>query len=146
MTHTAGLKSSPYRIPLLDLTRHHALIAADVERVWRETLTAMRLLGGDQVHAFEQEIAAYAGVAHACGVSSGTDALLLGLIASGVGRGDGGGGFEGTGARRSCDRRGAWHCACRGSTSSRRYDDGEEPRDAGRHRPRSPGRATGSAR
>ena len=76
------------RIPLLDLSRHHALIAADVDRAWRETLATMQLLGGKQVRRFEEEIATYTGVAHACGVSSGTDALLLGLLALGVGRGD----------------------------------------------------------
>lgn len=77
----------PTRIPLLDLTRHHALIAGEVDRAWRETLTSMHLLGGQQVRLFEQEIAAYAGVPHACGVSSGTDALLLSLIALGIGPG-----------------------------------------------------------
>lgn len=77
-----------YRIPLLDLTRHHRLIADDVDCAWRETLAAMRLLGGEQVRRFEEEIAAYAGVPHACGVSSGTDALLLGLVALGIGPGD----------------------------------------------------------
>jgi dTDP-4-amino-4,6-dideoxygalactose transaminase len=77
-----------YRIPLLDLTRYQRVIAAEVDRAWHETLAAMRLLNGAQVRRFEEEIAAYAGVPHACGVSSGTDALLLGLVALGVGPGD----------------------------------------------------------
>jgi dTDP-4-amino-4,6-dideoxygalactose transaminase len=77
-----------YRIPLLDLTRHHARIAADIDQAWREALAGMRLLNGEQVRQFEREIAAYTGVPHACGVASGTDALLLGLAALGIGRGD----------------------------------------------------------
>lgn len=77
-----------YRIPLLDLKRHQAAIAAEVESAWREALAGMHLLGGDQVRRFEQEIASFAGVPFACGVSSGTDALMLSLVALGVGPGD----------------------------------------------------------
>src|SRR5512139_3747253 len=76
------------RIPLLDLTREYDLIAAELQREWTSALQTMQLLGGEQVRRFEEEIAAYVGVPHACGVGSGTDALRLGLAALGVGRGD----------------------------------------------------------
>ena len=76
------------RIPLLDLKRYQEAIAGEVEAAWRETLAGMHLLGGEQVRRFEQEIAAFAGVPFACGVSSGTDALMLSLVALGVGAGD----------------------------------------------------------
>jgi dTDP-4-amino-4,6-dideoxygalactose transaminase len=77
-----------HRIPLLDLKREHAEIAGEIDAAWREALAGMQLLGGRAVQAFEREIAAYLGVAFARGVSSGTDALLLGMEAVGVGPGD----------------------------------------------------------
>ncbi|WMX49085.1 DegT/DnrJ/EryC1/StrS family aminotransferase [Streptomyces roseicoloratus] len=45
-------------------------------------------MGGEEVAAFEQEYAAFGGVAHCVGVANGTDALELALRASGVGAGD----------------------------------------------------------
>ena len=48
----------------------------------------MHLLNGPQAAAFEREIAAYLGVAHARGISSGTDALILAMAGLGIGRGD----------------------------------------------------------
>jgi dTDP-4-amino-4,6-dideoxygalactose transaminase len=76
------------RVALLDLTRefhaHHREIIAASERV----LSRMHLLGGEEVRAFESEMAAYLGVRHVCGVASGTDALWLAAVASGVQPGD----------------------------------------------------------
>jgi dTDP-4-amino-4,6-dideoxygalactose transaminase len=76
------------RIPLLDLKREYAAIAAEVQDAWAATLATMHLLKGEQVAAFEREIAAYLGVPHACGTASGTDALLLGVLSLGIGAGD----------------------------------------------------------
>jgi dTDP-4-amino-4,6-dideoxygalactose transaminase len=45
-------------------------------------------VGGAEIEAFECEVAAYAGAAHAIALNSGTDALLYGLSALGIGRGD----------------------------------------------------------
>jgi dTDP-4-amino-4,6-dideoxygalactose transaminase len=49
---------------------------------------SQRFILGEEVAAFEREIASYLGVAHAVGVSSGTDALTVALSALGVGPGD----------------------------------------------------------
>lgn len=76
------------RVPLLDLTREYALVGDEIRRAWGDALQAMQLLKGENVARFEAEIAAYVGVPHACGVSSGTDALLLGMAALGIGPGD----------------------------------------------------------
>ena len=81
-------QSATTRVALLDLTREyhahrHELLAA-CERV----LGRMHLLGGEEVRGFEAEMAAYLGVGHACGVASGTDALLLAMLAAGLGPGD----------------------------------------------------------
>jgi dTDP-4-amino-4,6-dideoxygalactose transaminase len=75
------------KIPMLDLVREHAAIADEVQRAWTETLRGMHLLNGPQAAAFEREIAAYLGIAHARGTSSGTDALILAMAALGIGPG-----------------------------------------------------------
>src|SRR5215813_15132388 len=77
-------QSATTRVALLDLTREyhahrHELLAA-CERV----LGRMHLLGGEEVREFEAEMAAYLGVRHVRGVASGTDALLLAILAAGI--------------------------------------------------------------
>ena len=75
-------------IPMLDL-------AAEVEDLWHEIQPAVErvlksgaFIGGREVEAFEEEVASYLGVRHAVGLNSGTDALVLGLEALGIGPGD----------------------------------------------------------
>jgi dTDP-4-amino-4,6-dideoxygalactose transaminase len=75
-------------IPLLDLKREHAAIEKEVQEAWAAALATMHLLKGENVAAFEREIAAYVGTPYACGVASGTDALLLSVIGLGIGTGD----------------------------------------------------------
>lgn len=75
-------------IPLLDLKREHAAIREELQEAWAVTLATMHLLKGENVAAFEREIAAYIGTPYACGTASGTDALLLGVLGLGLGRGD----------------------------------------------------------
>jgi dTDP-4-amino-4,6-dideoxygalactose transaminase len=54
----------------------------------RAVLESGRYVLGPEVEAFESEFAAFAGAAHCVGVADGTDALLIGLRALGVGPGD----------------------------------------------------------
>ena len=75
-------------VPLLDMKREFAEIREEVFAEWDRVFESMRLLKGQNLRAFEQEIADYLGARCAVGVASGTDALILGLIASGVGAGD----------------------------------------------------------
>jgi dTDP-4-amino-4,6-dideoxygalactose transaminase len=75
-------------IPLLDLTREYAAIREELQAAWATTLASMHLLKGENQAAFEQEIAAYIGTDHACGVASGTDALLLAVTGLDIGAGD----------------------------------------------------------
>lgn len=76
------------RVRLLDLTREYQTHRAEFLAACERVLDGMQLLGGDEVKAFEAEIAAYLGASHVRGVASGTDALLLGLRALGLGPGD----------------------------------------------------------
>lgn len=75
-------------VPLLDLKAQFATIKDDVMRAVTEVFESQHFIMGPVVSAFEQECAAYIGTPHALGVSSGTDALLLALMALGVGPGD----------------------------------------------------------
>ncbi|MFI5395851.1 MAG: DegT/DnrJ/EryC1/StrS family aminotransferase [Candidatus Binatia bacterium] len=76
------------KIPLLDLKREYATIKEEVQQALSTTFATMHLLKGENVAAFEREIAAYIGTPHACGVASGTDALLLAVLGLGIGAGD----------------------------------------------------------
>jgi len=76
------------RVPLLDLTAQYAGIRADVLRAIEEVCDSQRFILGPTVERFEREMADRIGVAHAIGMSSGTDALLAALMAAGVGPGD----------------------------------------------------------
>jgi dTDP-4-amino-4,6-dideoxygalactose transaminase len=75
------------KIPLLDLSRQYPPMKEELHREWSRMLETMKLLNGDHLAAFEREIAAYLGARHAFGMASGSDALLLGLIACGIGEG-----------------------------------------------------------
>ena len=77
-----------HEIPLLDLAAQHREIADDVEATVLAVLRSGRYVLGEAVARFEQEMAAHLGVAHAIGVASGSDALLLALMALDVRPGD----------------------------------------------------------
>ncbi len=76
------------RVPLADLAKQHAALSGELQLAFARVLRSGRYILGEEVGAFEQELGRAAGVAHAVGVSSGTDALLAALIALGVGPGD----------------------------------------------------------
>lgn len=75
-------------VPLLDLKAQYRTVRADVERAVARVFEDQNFIMGQQVQACEEAVAAYSGCAHGCGVSSGTDALLLALMAEGIGPGD----------------------------------------------------------
>lgn len=76
-------------VPVLDLPRQYARIRAEVEAALGEVFQTQHFILGRNVSGLEQEVAANLGVAHAVGVASGTDALLLGLRALGLQKGEG---------------------------------------------------------
>lgn len=76
------------KVPLLDLKAQYAPLRDDIRRVLDEVCDSQHFILGPQVEALENEIAEYVGTEHAIGCASGTDALLLALMALGVGQGD----------------------------------------------------------
>jgi dTDP-4-amino-4,6-dideoxygalactose transaminase len=76
------------QVPLLDLRRHGPQVDAELEEAFKRVLHSGHYVLGPEVDALEQECASYLGVKHALGVSSGTDALILALMALGIGGGD----------------------------------------------------------
>ena len=75
-------------VPLLDLKAQYATIKDDIADAIRNVLETQRFIMGPQVTALEEEIAAYSGTKHGIGCASGSDAILLALMAVGVGAGD----------------------------------------------------------
>jgi dTDP-4-amino-4,6-dideoxygalactose transaminase len=75
-------------VPLLDLSRQWAQFRDEALAAITRVCDSQRFILGEEVEAFEREMAAMLGVSHAIGVSSGTDALLVALMALGVGPGD----------------------------------------------------------
>jgi dTDP-4-amino-4,6-dideoxygalactose transaminase len=76
------------QVPLLDLAAQYAPIRDAVVEAVTRVVDTRKFILGPEVESFEAEVAAYLGAPHAIGVSSGTDALLVVMMALGLGPGD----------------------------------------------------------
>ncbi|MCA1588984.1 MAG: DegT/DnrJ/EryC1/StrS family aminotransferase [Acidobacteria bacterium] len=76
------------KVPLLDLTEQNRLLRPKIEAALARVLDTNAFILGPEVEALERELAEYCGTKHAIGCASGTDALLLALMALDVGPGD----------------------------------------------------------
>ena len=76
------------KVPLLDLKAQYQTIKDEVLAATRELYETQRFILGPVVEKLEERIARYCNTEHAVGVSSGTDALLVSLMAAGIGPGD----------------------------------------------------------
>jgi dTDP-4-amino-4,6-dideoxygalactose transaminase len=76
------------KVPLLDLRRQNLPMEAELLDAFRRVLTSGQFILGPEVEQFESEAAAVAGARFGIGISSGTDAILVALMALGIGPGD----------------------------------------------------------
>jgi dTDP-4-amino-4,6-dideoxygalactose transaminase len=76
------------KVPLLDLKRQYRVIRDDIDTAIHEVVESQVFIKGPKVKALEEAVAAYCGTKRAVGCASGTDALLLSLMALDVGPGD----------------------------------------------------------
>lgn len=75
-------------VPLLDLKAQHDPIRKDLLAAIERVLERNNFILGDEVKQLEESIATHCQTQHGIGVSSGTDALLVSLMALGIGPGD----------------------------------------------------------
>ncbi len=78
----------PDPVPLIDLVEQHATIQAEVHEAVDRVLSSQKFVLGEEVASLEDEVAAYCDARHAIGCASGTDALILALMALDIGPGD----------------------------------------------------------
>ncbi len=76
-------------IPISDLKKQVAPIRAEIDEAIKKVIDNTSFICGKEVEDFENEVVKYCGVKSAVGVSNGTDAIRLALLASGVKAGDG---------------------------------------------------------
>ena len=72
----------------IDLKSQQSLIRDQLDRRFATVLDHGRYVMGPEVHELEERLADYAGVKHCLTVSSGTDSLLIALMALGIEAGD----------------------------------------------------------
>ena len=75
-------------VPMLDLTEQNAELLPQFRRIFDDAIGSGQLVLGPRVEAFEEDLAACCGARHAVGLSSGTDALIVAMLAMGIGPGD----------------------------------------------------------
>jgi dTDP-4-amino-4,6-dideoxygalactose transaminase len=75
-------------VPLLDLQAHYVALRDDLQQAVERVMSSQRFVLGDEVRGLENSIAGYCHTGHAVGCASGSDALLLALMALDVKPGD----------------------------------------------------------
>jgi dTDP-4-amino-4,6-dideoxygalactose transaminase len=76
------------QVPLLDLKGQFAGLREEILREITEVCDSQAFILGKKVEKLEQEINQYCGSKFSCGVSSGSDALIIALMVEGIGAGD----------------------------------------------------------
>ena len=82
------MQNSNSRIPYVNLQKQWLEERDDLLPIIDKVLESAQFVGGDELDKFEENIAKLCGTKYACGLNSGTDALMLALALSGIGKGD----------------------------------------------------------
>lgn len=80
--------SDPISVPLLDLKPQYQALKPELDAAVADVIASQYFILGPTVEKFETACAEYCNTAHAIGVSSGTDALIVAMMAMGIGEGD----------------------------------------------------------
>ena len=80
--------TKPISVPLFDLRAQYESIREEIDEAIQRVVESQHFILGPEVQALEQEIARYCEVRFAISCASGSDAILLALMALGVGPGD----------------------------------------------------------
>jgi dTDP-4-amino-4,6-dideoxygalactose transaminase len=83
-----SLRAAPAAIPFIDLAAQRRRLGRAVDEAISRVTSHCQFIQGPEVAEFEQALAAFCGARHAVGCASGTDALMLVLMAKGIGPGD----------------------------------------------------------
>jgi dTDP-4-amino-4,6-dideoxygalactose transaminase len=86
MNQHTRLDTTP--IPFIDVAAQRRRLGSAIDDAVARVLAHCQFVMGPEVQAFEQDLAKFCGARHAISCASGTDALLLVLMAQGIGRGD----------------------------------------------------------
>ncbi|MDO9582836.1 MAG: DegT/DnrJ/EryC1/StrS family aminotransferase [Desulfomicrobium sp.] len=76
------------KVPLLNLNAQYEAIKPEIDQAVAEVFATQQFINGPQVGELEKAVAEYSGCTHGVGVSSGSDALLIALMAEEIGPGD----------------------------------------------------------
>jgi dTDP-4-amino-4,6-dideoxygalactose transaminase len=85
---TTKIAATPTAVPMLDVNRENSRLAIQLDAAMAQVSRSGAFVHGPACSKFEAEMAAYCGAKHAIGCASGSDAILLALLALGVGPGD----------------------------------------------------------
>jgi len=82
------VQTEPQVVPFVGLARQHGALRAELQAAYERVVADDAFILGREVEGFEGEFAAYCGARECVGVASGTSALMLALLAAGIGQGD----------------------------------------------------------